>query len=377
VTEPGWPKSSVAAVLITGIIGVLIAGLQPQLLGALALEGRLSAAELGVTATAELLMMGLAAGFAGALLKPRRLRAVTTMAAAVVVVADVMTPSLSSGGIMFARIVAGLASGVLIWIAIGLIVRMAAPERWAGIYLLTQTLAQLAIATLLASLIIPAWGANGGFRFLGAISLIALLCLPWLPRAYPELPRGDTPAGLPSRAGVAALASILVYLAFVVGVWVYLEPFAAEIGLDARTAGMAVPLALGAQVLGATTATLLVGRLPSAPVLLGIGIVNLLILAVFAGGPSPVLFLGCTALFGFLWLFVMPFQVPLVIAADPTRRSAVLIAGAQLVGSSLGPLLASAVVREGDVGNTLWMGAACIIVSLSIVTALQLWRRSA
>jgi DHA1 family inner membrane transport protein len=377
VSDAGWPKSSVAAVLIIGIVGVLIAGLQPQLLGALALEGRLSAAELGMTATAELLMMGLAAGFAGALLKPRRLRAIAMAATLVVVSADILTPSLASGGIMLARVVAGLASGVLIWIAIGLIVRMASPERWAGIYLLTQTLAQLAIATLLGSVIIPAFGSGGGFRFLGAVCLAVMLCLPWLPRAYPELPRGDTPTGLPSRAGLAALLSILVYLAFVVGVWVYLEPFAAQIGISARVAGMAVPLALGAQVLGATAATLLVGRAPSAPVLLGVGGANLAVLGVFASGPSPLLFLGCTAVFGFLWLFVMPFQVPLVIAADPTRRSAVLIAGAQLTGSSLGPLLASALVREGDVRNTLWMGAACIIVSLSIVTALQLGRRAA
>ena len=51
----------VAAVLLVGIVGVLIPGLQPQLLGALASEGRLSVAALGSLASAELLAMGLAA----------------------------------------------------------------------------------------------------------------------------------------------------------------------------------------------------------------------------------------------------------------------------------------------------------------------------
>lgn len=43
--------SAIAAVLAIGVVGVLIAGLQPQLLGVMAAEGRLSAARLGVVAT--------------------------------------------------------------------------------------------------------------------------------------------------------------------------------------------------------------------------------------------------------------------------------------------------------------------------------------
>jgi len=355
---------------------VLIAGLQPQLLGALAREGRLSDTQLGLTATIELLAMGLAAGGIGLLIKPVRLRMITLAATIMVVLADCITPSLSGGEIMLARIVAGLASGVLIWITIGLIARAAMPERWAGIFLMTQTLAQFGVAAILAS-VIPVSGAHGGFLALGGISLIALLCLPFLPRSYPPLERGEETTALPPRAGMAALVSVLIYLAFVVGLWVYLEPLAIRGGIDSGAVALAVPIGLGAQVAGALLATLIVGRVKAFWVVLGAAAMNLVLLAVFGDGPAAPLFLAATGMFGFLWMFIMPFQLELVIIVDPTRRAATLIGGAQLIGSSLGPLLASMLVGERQVGNVLWMGAACILASTLIVVGLQFRRRAA
>ena len=375
--SPGrWSGPSISAVMIVGIVGVLIAGLQPQLLGALAREGRLSDIQLGLTATIELLAMGLAAGGVGLLIKPVRLRMITVVATLMVVLADYMTPSLSGGEVMLARVLAGLASGVLIWITIGLIARAAMPERWAGIFLMTQTLAQFGVAAILAS-VIPVSGAQGGFLALGGISLIALLCLPFLPRSYPPLERGENITALPPRAGMAALVSVLIYLAFVVGLWVYLEPLAMRGGVDAGAVALAVPIGLGAQVAGALLATLIVGRVKAFWVVLAVAAMNLALLALFGSGPAAPLFLAATGMFGFLWMFIMPFQVELVMVADPTRRAATLIGGAQLIGSSLGPLLASLLVGEKQVGNVLWMGAACILASTLIVVGLQFRRRGA
>ncbi|MEO6216722.1 MAG: hypothetical protein ABIO86_11875 [Sphingomonas sp.] len=368
--------SSISAAMIVGIVGVLIAGLQPQLLGALAREGRLSDTQLGLTATIELLAMGLAAGGIGLLIKPVRLRTITAAATIIVVLADCITPSLSGGEIMLARVVAGLASGVLIWITIGLIARATSPERWAGIFLMTQTLAQFGVAAILAG-VIPLSGAHGGFLALGGISLIALLCLPCLPRSYPPLARGDEIAALPPRAGMAALVSVLIYLAFVVGLWVYLEPLAIRGRIDPGAVALAVPIGLGAQVAGALLATLIVGRVKAFWVVLAVAATNLVLLALFAGEPAAPLFLAATGIFGFLWMFIMPFQLELVIIADPTRRAATLIGGAQLIGSSLGPLLASLLVGEKQVGNVLWMGAACILASTLIIVGLQFRRRAA
>lgn len=364
---PEFAAREIAAVMITGVVGVLIAGLQPQLLGALAVEGRLSAAQLGYVATIELLMMGLGAGLAGAVLKPVGLRGITLVASLVLALIDGITPLADAAWIIAARAAAGIAEGILIWIAIGLIARMAAPARWSGIYLAAQTLAQLVLATLFARAIIPAYGASGGFIGLALVSLLPVLTLTMLPRAYPLLPKTDVPGGLPSAAGFVALAAVLLYLAFVVGVWVYIEPLAIQAGVAPSIVAYAVPLSLAMQVAGASVATFFADRIPALPVLALASVANLAILYLLGNQPSAMILLGCIAVFGFLWLFVLPFQVPMVIAADPTRRAAVLIAGAQLLGSSLGPLVASAIVSDGDVRGTLWLGAGCILLSFTLV----------
>ncbi len=101
----------VLAIFVVGVIGVLIPGLQPQLLGALAAEGRLSVAALGILATVELLAMGIAAGAAGFVLPVTRLRATAGVALLVTAAADLLTPLLDTGPLFGARIVAGLGRG--------------------------------------------------------------------------------------------------------------------------------------------------------------------------------------------------------------------------------------------------------------------------
>src|SRR5215469_16720075 len=93
-----------------------------------------------------------------------------------------------------------------------------------------------------------------------------------------------------------------------------------------------------------------------------------------AWSPSPIsvpAYLATAGVFGFLWLFVLPFLVPMVIAADPSRRAALLIGGAQLVGGSLGPVIASTVVTDSDVRGALAFGAVAVVISVVIAVALR------
>ena len=68
----------------------------------------------------------------------------------------------------------------------------------------------------------------------------------------------------------------------------------------------------------------------------------------------------------------MPFLAPMTIEADPSRRAAVLLGGANLLGSSLGPLMASALVTDADARGALAFGAGCLAVALVIVTGLHI-----
>lgn len=354
----------VVAILGIGIVGVLIPGLQPQLLAALAADGRLSVSAIGVLATVELLAMGVAAAGAGFVFGVRRLKAVATGALIVAAGVDLMTPGLAPAALFAARIVAGLAEGVLVWIAIGFIIRTQWPDRWSGVYLMLQTLAQFAIASVLGSL---AANSHTGFAILAAVTAAGLLFLPLLPSAYTPLERdAEADARVPAR-GFVALIGVLFYLAFIVSIWVYVEPLAATRGVPSALIHVIAPLSLAMQVLGAGAATLLSGRFRPALTIAGVALVNLGLLALMAAPPSPSAFVTATAVFGFLWLFAMPFQVPLVIAADPTRRAAVLIGGAQLAGSSLGPFAAGMIVGEANVAPVLWFGAASLVLAVGLL----------
>lgn len=364
----------ITAILIIGMVGVLIPGVQPQLLGALAMEGRLSVAALGGLASVELFAMGIAAAAAGFVLPADRLRTIALVALLATGAIDLATPHLQAGGIFAARIAAGLGEGVLIWIVIGFIVRTSRPERWSGIYLALQTLAQFAVASVIG---FYAAGSIGSFSALGGVTLAAIVAVRWLPAGYASLAPDAHGGARPALRGLFALGGVILYLAFIVAVWVYVEPLALQRGLPASTVHLIAPLSLAMQVLGAGAATLLAGRLPAVPTIVAVGVLNLLLLVVMAAPPSPGYFVAATAAFGFLWLFAMPFQVPAVIAADPTRRAALLIGGAQLVGSSLGPLLASMLVGETDIAPVLWFGAVCLLSAVLTLVVTGSLRHSA
>ena len=79
-----------------------------------------------------------------------------------------------------------------------------------------------------------------------------------------------------------------------------------------------------------------------------------------------VAFLVVSGAFGFIWLFMLPFLVPMVIEADPTRKAAMLLSGAQLLGGSLGPLIASLVVSDADSRGAVAFGAAALVLAVAI-----------
>jgi DHA1 family inner membrane transport protein len=362
-----FPARETAAILLIGIVGVLIPGLQPQLLGALAAEGRVSLAALGPLATVELLAMGVAAGLAGAVLPTAGLRAMAVVALLVTAAFDLATPHATGPTIFAARVGAGLGEGVLVWVAIGFIVRTAAPERWSGVYLALQTLAQFAVASGLGAV---AAGSGAGFATLAAITAAGLLAVPLLPRGYAPLAPVGTPgdAASPAARGALALLGVLLYLACVVAVWVYVEPLGLARGVPAAWVRVIAPLSLAMQVLGAGAATLLADRLPARATLVAVAAGNVALIAVMASAPSTLAFVAASAVFGFLWLFAMPFQIPLVIAADPTRRAAQLIGGAQLAGSGAGPFAAGMIAGE-QVTVVPWIGAAALVVGVALLLA--------
>lgn len=358
-------------ILLIGVCGVMIAGLQPLLLGTLAQEGRISAAQLGHAATAELLLMGAASAYAGARWQAERLRAIGAISAMVLAALNVATVWTNGETVTLIRAFAGVPSGILIWITIAMITRSPTPERWSGIYLTIQTLAQFVLAAALAAWVISRSGANGGFVALAVLCVICAFASFLLPDRFAPLVADNASTNMPNARGLIALVAPFLWMAFIVGVWVYAEPLSRQAGHAPTVAGVAVSISLACQVLGGATATLLAGRLRWFPALLFCALLNVGCLLAFAVLPSESLYLLTSGVFGFLWLFSLPFMVPMVIAADPTRRAAVLVGGAELAGGSLGPLLASFVVSDVDVRGALGFGAVSLALTVAIAFGLH------
>ncbi|MGO9932742.1 MAG: MFS transporter [Steroidobacteraceae bacterium] len=366
----------IAAIVFVGTIGILIPGIQPIVLGALLAARHITLSQLGATASVELLTMGLAAALGAALLPARRLRVIGVAASLALALGNYLTPFAAGESITILRALTGAAGGVLIGATACMIARSAAPQRWAGIYLSVQTLAQFIFAAIMT-----AWGEPGravhcDFGMLAIAGLGSAVASLALPAVFQVLPKsaGKGSFAMPPLRGVAALACVFLVLMFIVSIWVYYDPIARQAGLSSHISDTAVYVSLAFQVLGGTLATLSAGRLKWFPVFAACAAVDFLMVALLGAHPSALVFLIDAAVFGFIWLFILPFLVPMAIEADPTRRSAALASGVSLLGASMGPIMVGLIISPDDTGGALWFGAACLLVSFAIATALRYLR---
>jgi hypothetical protein len=356
---------------MVGTIGILILGVQPIVLATLLSARHITLTQLGHAASAELLSMGLTAALAGAVLPSLRLRAIAMAASLLLAYGNWQTILATGETVTALRALTGAAGGLLIWVTSCMIARSAAPDRWAGIYLTVQTLAQFILATVMSAWAEP--GASMEFGLLAGLGLISAAVALLLPSAFARLPKhaGQGSFAPPSPRGFAALAVAFLVMMFIVSIWVYYEPLARHAGLSAKISDQAISLSLACQVLGGFAATMLAGRLRWYPVFVICALVDLGLVMLLGSHPPAFVFLADAAVYGFIWLFILPFLVPMTIEADPSRRSAVLVTGVGLLGGSLGPTLVGMIISPEDTTGALWLGGACLLLSLLIATALR------
>lgn len=371
---PLTPRQASAAIAL-GVVSLLISGVLSVLLGALVAEHRLTARGIGLSAMTEALTMAIVTGVAGAALKPQGIKLIAAVASIALAAGDLATLTIhNDAGAMLIRGLCGPPEGILLWVTIGMIARTETPDRWAGVLFTSLTIVQLAIAAAFAAVVLPKFGADGGFVMLAALSLAGIIIALWLPDRYPPLPKAEGESGAPPPRGWIALFGTLLFVSANAAVSLYIQPLATQAHLPASVARLGVSLSLAAQVLGGALATALAGRVNYFTVFTGGVIAYLAVYAVYGFSAPAALFLAATALGGLVTLFMGPFLVPMTIEADPSRRTAVQSGAAQLLGAALGPLLAALVVGEQNVRGALWLGAGLLLAGLSIIGGLRFTR---
>jgi MFS family permease len=373
---PAFTVPQGTAAILLGVVSLLMSGLMPLFLGALSDEHRLSPAGIGELATLELLSTAVVTGLAGAALKPNHLKLIGIVGSLLLAAANAATVGAHGAFLMVIRTLAGVPEGLLLWLVVGVVARSRSPDQRAGVLFTAMAASQLVVAVILSLAVLPKFGADGAYMFVAGFSGLGVVIACILPNTYGQLPVGME-EGLPPLRGWISLFAVFIFQAAVAGASVYIVPLALQAGLSDGVAQTAISVALAFEVLGAALATLISGRVKFLDVVLFSTVVLLADLAVYADHPQAWLFIFASAAIGFCALLVMPFFVPLTIKADPSRRAAVQIGGAQLLGGAIGPVLTSLVVTDRDSHGVLYLAGAMLVFSLAIIFWLNASARQA
>lgn len=373
--ESPLPKTTVAAALVVGTMGVMIAGVQPMLFGALLSVGRISAAQIGHAASAELIAIGIGVVIAAGALEKMSVWVTSAAALLLMAVLNIVTTYTHGIELIIVRALVGIPEGVLLWMASAVIVRSARPTSLSAAFLLTQAVLQFTLSTGLA--IASSENPDAVPFALAALSAVSLLFVPLLPRMFKPLPKASTTvSGMPPIRGWVVLVITLLIQGCIVGAWVYMAPLGKQAGMTPTLVAYAVPASLGAQVLGGTLAIILAKRIQWLTALVTSSVVLSGVLVILSLPPAPSVFFVLEVSFGALWIFITPYLTPLSIEYDSTRRTALLVPSAVLIGSGIGPLAASIFATEQDASGVLRLCAVLAVAAVALIFALNISRSS-
>ena len=376
VAGPPFRPTEAAAAIALGLLALLISGLMGLLFSALAEEHRLSASGIGLAAMLEALSTALVTAAAGIALKPVRLRAIAAAAAVALTLVDLATTQASGPGVLLVRGLAGVPEGVLLGISIGFISRTATPERWAAVLFTGMGLTQLAVATGLTALVLPHFGANGGFVAVAVGAALALPVAAFLPSRLGAVSGGGEVSGAPPPRGWLALAGTLAMASALTAVSIYVVPLAKQAGLPVSVGRTAVSVALACQMVGGALATVIAGRVRYITVFWACAAVFSVTWGVYAIHAPAWLFIGVSGLSGVAAFVAAPFLLPMTVDADPSRRATMQSGTVQLLAGALGPLLAALSVNDHNLHGALVLAVVLQGIGLAVATGLHRTHRA-
>jgi MFS transporter, DHA1 family, inner membrane transport protein len=167
---------------------------------------------------------------------------------------------------------------------------------------------------------------------------------------------------------------VFFHLAAIMALWVYILPLAKQAGLPEGTAGIAISTGLAAEIAAGMIAGMLAAKLNPMLALLGSIAASLLAIALLSIAKTPPIFIFGVAIFGFFWMFAMPFQMPWLIGIDTTRKAAMQMLTAQLLGLAAGPAMASLGVAQQGASSALLISALLYMTTAAIFGGTSLRR---
>jgi predicted MFS family arabinose efflux permease len=376
-TPRGVRTASALAGVVVMVSAMTMYGIAPLLYGGLVEEGRLDLRQIGLAMTIQALVMGIVNLAADAVLKRKRQRLLIALCVATLVPLQLLYTRQSGTGVLLLSAICSVPQGLLLWTGMGVIARSAGPARLMAYSEISITLLKLAVSSLLAAVLLPRWGINAAFVTTAVVVSTGFFASFLIPSDMHDAPDGKQrdSARMPAR-GWLALAVVMLVWAGTMSLLSYLVPLARGAGLDAQAAHGAFVALLAGQIGGGVIAAAVAKRIVY-PRALAIGaVIALGAIMAFHLQPPGWLFWATAAAYGFTFALSAPFLMPLLIAADPSRRAAGKFMGAALLGSAVGPLLTSRLVRPAGAEGALYTAGGAVALAVIAVVMLQVPRRT-
>ena len=370
--------ATLAAVCFTGFVSAAILIVQPLMVGALIDGFRLSAAQAGLVAGAEmagLAVAGLLIGTVGSSWNRRKAIA----AGATLGVLGSLVPAIAHGYgvILTLRFVAGIGAGLIASSVLAMLGATRDPDRIFGIYFVALYAAASAFFPL-ASFVVAHYGAAGGYAL-----LTAALATAWITgRLVPDSESKARGAGSAPKAPFplfAAAISLGLSTAFWVGdgaVWAFIQRLGLSSGASTSEITAVLTVSQLAFIGGAAVASALHTRFGRAAPTLA-AIVLTAASAAMVGGTHGLVIYGLGVFsFCFAWVLFLTYLNGTMAAQDPAGRIVALGVTSQTVGMAIGPAVAGSVVNGFGYAAVMPTALVCYAVAIVLLLVLATRRKA-
>jgi len=362
-------RFEVAALCLGNALGSLGAGTIPLWVAALLKAELLTSSTVGWLASGEvfLIAMGVLSVSAwGRYASPRRVAAI---AAAVVVIANVLALYPTAQTLVMGRLLSGVAMGALLASVTGLAARRPDAQRILAL-MQSAMVGLVSVVYFVSPALIERFGTGGLFTGLAAIAAVmviaALLGLPATATVPISMTRAAAARKLAPLIGCLALTAVLIGQSTI---GTYIITIGNGLGFDTRRMGFLLGIAFPLALLGPLAAH----RLGERVGLLRLLVFGQVLLAIdfffLVKAATSLLLCLLMAGLGLCVQFCVPYAVTLLGRLDVSGRFASAAPAFMMIGAAAGPALGSKIISMSGFQALALVAASCIAVAIALFVA--------
>ncbi|WP_455210035.1 MFS transporter [Kaarinaea lacus] len=364
--SPNRPGVLITAIWINAV-APLWYSLLPLYIGALVDELGFDTDKVGWLASVELLGYAVASMSAFFWMRRASWRQMVVMASLAMLIANSLCMLWQSfATLLLLRFICGVTAGVLLAIAYSLLSDTNNPDRNFGFAISAQVSLGM-IVILVLTWFISSISVTDFFLVFIFLALSVLPVVKKLPNEAVPHKTGLFPGRIFSLQAITILIAVGVFTLGQSAVWAFVERIGIAAELPQDFVGFTLALTLGISISGSLAAAWMADRWGHiVPFVLFI-IVQGTALWLFTHPATKLLYFNASGLYQFIWSFVVPYFMAVLVSVDKSGRYTSLLVVAMAMGALFGPVLAGNYVVNDNYSGVLAIGAICTVLSVLLV----------